>query len=94
MLILLFALYFSSATAAIDAIMEPSAMTYSRGPMSVSMGLVTGAVDDLMSGYESLVTSLPDVAQRVSQMQNGTEDMAKRLEVPQTHVFEVYYSCL
>ncbi len=56
-------------------------MQYSRGPLALEMGLVTGAVDDLISGYESLVTALPDVAQRVNDIQNGTEDMAKRLEV-------------
>lgn len=56
-------------------------MHYSRGPLSMEMGAITGAVDDLVSGYESLVTALPDVAQRVSDIQNGTEDMAKRLEV-------------
>ena len=47
----------------------------------MELGAITGAVDDLVSGYESLVTALPDVSQRVSDMQHGTEDMAKRLEV-------------
>ena len=62
--------------------MDPAALAApSRGPLAVDVGLVTGAVDDLVSGYESLVQALPDVAHRVSQIQNGTEDMAKRLEV-------------
>lgn len=61
--------------------MNTAGMSYSRGPMAIEMGMVTGAVDDLVSGYECLVTALPDVAQRVNDMQNGTEDMAHRLEV-------------
>ena len=61
--------------------MQVGGMSYGRGPLSMEMGAITGAVDDLVSGYESLVTALPDVAQRVNVMQNGTEDMAHRLEV-------------
>lgn len=61
--------------------MQVGSMSYGRGPLSIEMGAITGAVDDLVSGYESLVTALPDVAQRVNDMQNGTEDMAHRLEV-------------
>lgn len=50
-------------------------------PLSLQMGSVTGAVDDLMQGYSALVESLPALATRVSKMTLNTEGMAKELEV-------------
>jgi hypothetical protein len=51
------------------------------GLLSLQMGAVTGAVDDLIHGYDQLVSSLPLLAQKVNGMQSETEMMANRLEV-------------
>ena len=51
------------------------------GPLALQMGSVTGAVDDLIMGYEEIVKSLPAVAEKVSQMHHGTTNLATELEV-------------
>lgn len=50
-------------------------------PLSLQMGTVTAAVDDLVHGYEHLVHSLPNVSKNLMQMHGHTEDMARNLEV-------------
>ena len=70
--------------------METAGMTYSKGPLSLEMGAVTSAVDDLVSGYESLVATLPEVAQRVNDIQSGTECMAHRLEDRMRYLIDGY----
>jgi hypothetical protein len=45
-----------------------------------SDGPASGAVTDLVMGYESMLEVLPNLADRVQEMQSGTEEMAKRLE--------------
>ena len=40
----------------------------------------SSAVTDLVLGYESMLEVLPNLADRVQEMQSGTEEMAKRLE--------------
>ena len=52
-----------------------------HGALSLQMGSVTGAVNDLIHGYEQLVHSLPAVSHNIVQMHSRTEDMAKDLEV-------------
>ena len=42
---------------------------------------MTGAVDDLIHGYESLVHSIPSIASKVKDAHKNTEEMAKELEV-------------
>ncbi|KAJ1433366.1 hypothetical protein B484DRAFT_478373 [Ochromonadaceae sp. CCMP2298] len=50
------------------------------GPMSLQMGGVTSAVDDLVHGYETLVTSLPTLSRTVMSVHAETEEMAKSLQ--------------
>lgn len=50
-------------------------------PLALQMGAVTGAVDDLVSGYEHLVGSLPAVSQQIANMNLETETMAQELQV-------------
>lgn len=51
------------------------------GPLSLQVGQVTSAVDDLITGYEHIVDSLPQVASKVSEMHHGTTALAEELEV-------------
>lgn len=59
-------------------------------PLELQFGSVQAAVGDLVSGYSSLVESLPNLSQRVSQMQSGTEDMATRLEEKMRYLVDGY----
>lgn len=52
-----------------------------HGPLSLQVGAITGAVDDLVHGYEHLVESLPNVSKQVMNMHYTTEELAKGLEV-------------
>lgn len=52
-----------------------------QGMLSLQMGTVTGAVDDLLHGYDQLVATLPNLAEKVSMIQGNTETMANELEV-------------
>ena len=52
------------------------------------MGVVTGAVDDLIHGYEQLVHTIPTLSNRVNLMQMNTENLAIDLEVLS------YFRCL
>ena len=45
------------------------------------MGGITGAVDDLVHGYETLVQSLPNLSKQIINVHADTEQMAKQLEV-------------
>jgi len=51
------------------------------GPLALQMGDVTGAVDDLVHGYEQLVHTLPDLTEKIIDVYADTEQMAKQLEV-------------
>ena len=51
------------------------------GPLALQMGTVTGAVDDLVHGYEQLVGALPSLSEQVQHMHHGTATLAKDLEV-------------
>jgi len=51
------------------------------GPLVLQMGAVTGAVDDLVHGYEQLVHALPNLTETISNVHADTEQMAKALEV-------------
>lgn len=51
------------------------------GPLTLQMGGVTHAVDDLIHGYETLVHSLPTISKTVGDMHQNTEALAKHLEV-------------
>ena len=51
---------------------------------------VSGAVDDLVNGYESLVQSIPSLAQKVASMSQGTENMAKHLEERMRNLVDGY----
>ena len=55
--------------------------TDNYGPLSLQMSSVTGAVDDLVHGYEQLVHSLPNLTSQVANVHADTEEMAKHLEV-------------
>jgi hypothetical protein len=55
--------------------------------LSLQAGSVTSAVDELISGYESIVDALPSVAYKVSEMHSGTKALAEDLEV----YFNLYY---
>ncbi len=57
------------------------------GPLALQMGTVTGAVDDLVHGYEQLMHTLPELSQKVAQMHSGTENMAIDLEVQKHKLF-------
>ena len=54
------------------------------------VSFVDGAVTDLVQGYGSIVDSLPNVANRVIQMQSATEDMANTLERRMRHLIDGY----
>ena len=45
----------------------------SYGPLALQMGSVTGAVDDLIHGYEQLVHTMPTLSNNVLQMHSKTE---------------------
>ena len=51
------------------------------GPLALQMGSVTGAVDDMIHGYEQLVQTMPKLSENVQAMHYRTEGMAKLLEV-------------
>jgi hypothetical protein len=51
---------------------------------------IDGAVVDLVHGYDSIIDTLPNVAQRVKQMQTATEDMANTLEKRMRHLVDGY----
>lgn len=51
------------------------------GPLALQMGTITGAVDDLVHGYEHLVHSLPNLTSQICNVHADTEQMAKQLEV-------------
>ena len=42
---------------------------------------VGNAIDDLVYGYDKLMTTLPVLAGKVSEMHSGTENLARNLEV-------------
>jgi hypothetical protein len=52
-----------------------------HGPLSLQMGAVTGAVDDLVHGYEQLVHTLPSLSGKIAHMHSNTENMANELGV-------------
>jgi hypothetical protein len=54
------------------------------GPLSLQVGSITGAVDDLVHGYEQLVHSLPNLTNQITNVHADTEQMAKQLEVRHT----------
>lgn len=54
------------------------------------VSFVDGAVVDLVQGYGSIVEALPNVANRVMQMQTATEDMANTLEKRMRHLIDGY----
>lgn len=48
---------------------------------------VNSAVGDLIENYETLVEKLPELAEKVSNMQNNTERMARKLGVIRIYFF-------
>ena len=66
----------------------PAARQNKAGPLSMQMGVVTGAVDDLVHGYEQLVHSLPNLTEQIGNVHADTEQMAKQLEVFKCFHFE------
>ena len=48
---------------------------------------VNSAVGDLIENYEALVEKLPELAEKVSNMQNNTERMARKLGVIRIYFF-------
>ena len=44
-------------------------------------GSVGNAIDDLVYGYDRLMSTLPVLAGKVSEMHSGTESLARNLEV-------------
>jgi hypothetical protein len=64
------------------------------GPLSLQVGSITGAVDDLVHGYEQLVHSLPNLTNQITNVHADTEQMAKQLEVPPSlSLFALQRSC-
>lgn len=63
---------------------EHSVRHKNAGPLALQMGDVTGAVDDLIHGYEQLVHTLPDLTEKIIDVYADTEQMAKQLEVRYT----------
>ena len=62
-----------------------------RAPSSSDhVNFVDGAVVDLIQGYGSIVDTLPNVADRVMQMQTATESMANTLEQRMRHLIDGY----
>jgi len=53
----------------------------SYGPLSLQVGSVTSAVEDLITGYEHIVEALPNLTEKVAVVHNGTKAMAEELEV-------------
>lgn len=51
------------------------------GPLALQMGSITGAVDDLVHGYEQLVHTIPNITTQICNVHADTEQMAKQLEV-------------
>lgn len=64
---------------------QPSAQSSSD-----HISFIDGAVTDLVHGYDSIISALPNVADRVKQMQAATEDMANTLETRMRHLVDGY----
>ena len=60
--------------------MKRSSNIGSAPSSSDHVSFIDSAVVDLVHGYDSIIDTLPNVAQRVKQMQTATEDMANTLE--------------
>jgi hypothetical protein len=50
-------------------------------PLTLQVGQVTSAVDDLVDGYERLLQKIPELAVQLSDIQSGTLNMANDLQV-------------
>jgi hypothetical protein len=58
------------------------------------MGRVTGAVADLVDGYDMLAEKLPEISSKILEMQSGAESMARNLEVQQIVANrQLYWGC-
>ena len=70
--------------------MKQSRSQPSAPSSSDHISFVDGAVRDLVHGYDSIISTLPNVATRVKQMQAATEDMANTLETRMRHLVDGY----
>jgi hypothetical protein len=70
--------------------MKKSSNIGSAPSSSDHLSYVDGAVVDLVNGYDSIIDTLPNVAERVKQMQTATEDMANTLEKRMRHLVDGY----
>lgn len=56
----------------------------------LEMDTMTGRMEDLVHGYDSVVATLPNVALRVNEMTRATEGMAQELEQRMRHLVDGY----
>ena len=63
--------------------MEPKTEIYRNmpDPVTLQLGAVSYAVDDLMHGYDTLISKLPKVNDKLATIQYGTQKLASDLEV-------------
>jgi len=54
------------------------------------MDMMTGRLEDLVHGYDSVIATLPNVALRVNEMSRATEGMAQELEQRMKHLVDGY----